>query len=364
MSDHPPLTDLWVFAEHSNGVVPDATFEALGAARKLVDEARAGGRVVAVALGPGSTALAPKLAQHGAHVVRASDDERLGGYAPEAWAHVLTAEVQAAEPPPLALLFGAARNSQELAARVAARWGAAFVPDVVKVGWREGQLETQRLGYVDKVQLTLVGGRVLVLRPEVGDIRTVRGEPVVEPVSAALEGGDQCVRLVDVRKANPRTVPLSQADFIVAGGNGVKNFELIWEFADLVGAAVGGSRVVCDDGRLARSRQVGESGTVVSPRCYIAIGISGASQHVRGMQDSKLIITINNDRRAPIHDLASMAVIGDAAEILPALIERVKVEKEKAAAAPAEPSVTPPTRRERPEPVNPLAMLQKQQKKE
>lgn len=340
--------DLWVFAEHNEGRVPKATLEALGAARRLTASAAAGARrVVALALGRRSLATADALGRHGAHVVRVADDPRLGVEAPEASAAVLASAYAKSECAPSAFLFPATRHGRELAARVAARRRVAFVPDVLALGWEDGQIEAQRLAYDDRIQLTLIGGRIVVLGPQAGEVESFAGETVVEPLPVDPEPGQPRVTVVARYSPDPRSVPLAQADLIVAGGNGVKDFDLLWRFADLIGAAVGGTRVVCDDGRLDPARQIGESGVTVAPQCYIAFGISGASQHLRGVRDSKLVITVNWDRHAPIHNLAALAVIGDAGEILRALVARLTSDRRAPVAAP---SSRPPGDRAMPHP--------------
>jgi electron transfer flavoprotein alpha subunit len=316
-------SDLWVFAEHDEGRVPETTLQTLGAARRLVASAGADIRVIALALGRGSLAAVDCLAHGGAHVVRVAEDGCLDASAPEACAGALASAHATAACPPTALLFPATRRGRELGARVAARRRVAFVPDVLALGWRDGQIEARRLAVDGRVEVTLLGGRILVLGPEVGDAQACPGAAIVERFGIGPDLATPRVTLVTRHRADPRTVPLAQADVIVAAGNGVRDFGLVWRFADLVGAAVGGSRIVCDDGRLDPARQIGESGVTVAPRCYLAFGISGASQHVRGMRDSKLVITVNTDRHAPIHDLAALAAIGDAAEVLRALVARL-----------------------------------------
>ncbi len=314
---------VFVFAEHEGKRIPDTTLEVMTAARRLANEAGPDARVEAVALAAGSAATVEALARHGADVVHVAEEVPARRYWPEVAAHVLAPLVEGTGES-ACFLFPGTRVGREVAARLAARARAGFAADVIRVRWREAALECDRLAYGDKVQVTVRGARVVVLRSGVFDAREDRRRAEVQTLPLPESLPPARVALVEVRKADPRTVPLEQAEFIVAGGNGVRDFRLIWEFADLVGAAVGGSRVVCDDGRLELSRQVGESGVIVSPRCYIAVGISGAIQHVRGMQDSDIVITINIDRHAPINDLASLAVVGDAEEVLKALIERLR----------------------------------------
>ena len=127
-------------------------------------------------------------------------------------------------------------------------------------------------------------------------------------------------------RAAPRTLPLTQAEVSVAGGAGLRDFSLLWELGDRLGAPVAGTRVACDEGRLPRERQVGESGTTVRPRCYLAFGISGASQHLRGMQDSRVIVAVNTDRHAPLMKIANMGVVADAEAVIRSLLERLRAQ--------------------------------------
>jgi len=136
------------------------------------------------------------------------------------------------------------------------------------------------------------------------------------------------VRIVDFIKADPRTVDIADAERIVAGGNGAcegESFRWISNLAEAIGASVGGSRAAVDRGFLHRDRQIGQSGKTVSPKLLISCGISGANAHVAGMRESGTVIAINTDRHAPILKLADLAVVGDLREILPALIDRLRV---------------------------------------
>ncbi len=320
---------LWVFVEPSTRDVSEASLEALSAARRLADEGQNPVQVAALVLGAAVDTYRETLARHGAD--RIYTGEVGAGYLPEALAQRVAAAWEASDPRPVALIFPGSRVGREVATRVAALCRLAFAAQVIRIRWHEDNLEVDSLAFANKVQITYRGPHVIALHPETFPVRPARRAGEVLPLPGEAPTASR-VTLVAFRKADPRTVPLEQAEFIVAGGNGVKNFRLIWEFADLVGAAVGGSRVVCDDGRLERSRQIGESGVIVSPRCYIAVGISGAIQHVRGMQNSEIVITINIDRHAPIHDLASLAVIGDAHAVLEALIRKLK-ERQRAKTA-------------------------------
>ncbi|MBI3761932.1 MAG: electron transfer flavoprotein subunit alpha/FixB family protein [Chloroflexi bacterium] len=316
--------EIWVFAQHADGRPADPSLEALSAARKLADWQN--GTVTAISLGPGARNLVAALGEHGADRVIVCDDTRLSGYAPEATVHLLADLVRGRAP--LAILFGDAGLGNDLAARLAARLGCGFAPHCTSV---EPAVElpsqpgfvVKRLAYNDKLQITLAGAQIITLQREAVEIKRAPRAPQVEEVALAIPTEAVRLQIGETLKADPRTIPLAQAEFIISGGNGVRNFAPLWALADRLGAAVGGSRVVCDDGRLPRERQIGESGTTVSPRCYLAFGISGASQHLRGMQDSKLIIVVNSDRHAPLMKLANLAVVADAEAVIRAMVERL-----------------------------------------
>lgn len=314
--------EIWILAEHTNSHVATFTLELLSAARKLADSQN--GTVTAIALGPGGRELVGVLGEHGADRVIVCEDDRLAGYAPEATVHLLADLVRARAP--LAIVFGNTSLGDDLAARLAARLGCGFAPRCASATFDgDGRLAVKRPAYNGKLLLTVRNCQIISLQPEVGEIKRAPRTPQVEEVPLLLPAGAVRLQVGETIKADPRTLSLTQAEFIISGGNGVRDFTRLWELADRLGAAVGGSRVVCDDGRLPRERQIGESGTTVTPRCYLAFGISGASQHLRGMQDSKLIIAVNTDRNAPLMKLANMAVVADAGAVLKAMIERLQI---------------------------------------
>ncbi|HZP80185.1 MAG TPA: electron transfer flavoprotein subunit alpha/FixB family protein [Chthonomonadaceae bacterium] len=317
------MTAVLCYAEHQNGRLTDAALEILGAGRALADRARS--QLAAALFGTETRPLIETLGEHGADRVLLCEEARLDGYAPEAAVHAL-ADI-ARQETPRAVLFADTSHSADLAVRLAARLRAAFAPRCTSLAFDpEGRLKVTRTAYADKLQATVLCEQpapIVTLQPGTGEIKPARRTPRVEERPLTLPQEAARLKLLQTLKADPRTVPLAQAEFIVSGGNGVRDFALLWELADRLGASVGGSRVVCDDGRLPRERQIGESGTTVRPRCYLAFGISGASQHLRGMQDSKLIIAINTDRHAPLMKLANMAVIADAEAVLRALLDQL-----------------------------------------
>lgn len=314
---------LLLFAEHQNGRLIDATLEAVGMGRTLAD--KAGEELAAALLGSETCLFTATLGDHGIDRIFLCEDSRLDGYAPEATVHTLVQIVR--QHAPKAVLFADNSWSGDIAVRLAARLKAAFAPRCAALSWNTGGcLQATRPTYADRLQAVVVAEKaplIVTLQEGVGEVKRAPRSPQVEEIALRDFPDSTRARLLHTLKADPRTMPLTQAEFIVSGGNGVRDFAVLWELADRLGAAVGGSRVVCDDGRLPRDRQIGESGTIVRPRCYLAFGISGASQHLRGMQDSKLIIAVNTDRHAPLMKLANMAVVGDAEQVIRAMLERL-----------------------------------------
>ena len=319
------MTSILCSVEQQNGRLVDTALEIVSAGRALAD--RAGCELAVALLGSEGRICAGELGQHGTDRVFLCEDARLDGCAPEASVHFLAELFRRLEP--RAALFADTSSGADLAVRLAARLRLGFAPRCTSLTFDgEGRLQVTRLAYADRLQATVRGAQVVTLQRGLWEIKPGPRSPHIEENPLTLPAEAARIRYRETRKADPRTIPLPQAEFIVSGGNGVRDFGLLRELADRLGAAVGGSRVVCDDGRLERARQIGESGTTVAPRCYLAFGISGASQHLRGMQDSRLIIAVNTDRYAPLMKLANMAVVADADAVMRALLERLNSPQE------------------------------------
>ncbi|MCI0590283.1 MAG: electron transfer flavoprotein subunit alpha/FixB family protein [Gammaproteobacteria bacterium] len=308
------------YAEHNNGRLTDSAYGLTGVGREIADKARL--ELAAVLIGPGTRSFVSALGEHGVDKVFICEDERLAGYAPEAAVHFLASLID--EKSPLAVLFAETSTSADLAVRLAARLRMGLASRSISIALDgEGDLRITRLGYADQLQTSVTGAQIIIWKSGIGEVKRAPRSPKVD--ERGLDDSPDAVRVkvIEIIKADPKTIPLRQAEFIVSGGNGVRNFELLWKLADRLRASVGGSRVVCDDGRLERGRQIGESGITVKPRCYLAFGISGASQHLRGMQESKLIIAVNTDRFAPLMKMANMAVVADAEAVIEAMLSRL-----------------------------------------
>ncbi len=315
-----------VVAETKGGIVRKATLEALAEARRLAGEA--GGSVAAILIGAAGAGEAARLAQHGADRVVHVEGAALAAYAPEAYAQAVKAAVEMLKPE--VLFFSATAQGKDLAPRVAARLRVGLAPDCVGFAWESGALAARRPIYAGKAFAKVVWNAA---RPMVASIRPNSFAPLQPDASrqAAVEPvalGDVKVRarVTGTEKSAGEMLDLTEATVIVSGGRamqGPENFELLRKLCAVLGATLGASRAAVDAGWIDHSYQVGQTGKVVNPTLYFAVGISGAIQHIAGMSSSRTIVAINKDKDAPIFKLATYGVVGDLYQVVPALTEEL-----------------------------------------
>ncbi|MBE0599544.1 MAG: electron transfer flavoprotein subunit alpha/FixB family protein [Desulfuromonadales bacterium] len=216
---------------------------------------------------------------------------------------------------------------------MAARLRIGFAAGCDRLQREGGSLLQTYLAYDNKVHLTVAYGsrpQMATVRPEAMKVRQIQNArpPAVVRVDPAgyVAPADRRLRVVGVVKADPKTADITDAEIIVAGGRGIgeTDFPLLTELAELLGAAVAGSRMAVDAGWTGRERQIGQSGKTVSPDLLISCGISGASAHTIGMRDARTVIAINSDKSAPMVRMADLGVVGDFHAVAPALIERLR----------------------------------------
>ncbi len=324
------MTEIWVVAEHTDGELQEATLEMLFEARRV--SGRMSGTVCAVLLGHNVANLVEPLAGYGADRVYSVEDPLLTSYSTDIFTEAVFQLVH--ECSPALLMLAATANGRDYAPRLAGRLRSGFASDCVMVDVnRQGELEMTRATHGDRAYTTVTcpNSRPVIATMRPGAIGFDSPDPSrVAEVRRFQPRLESCVlrtRVIERIKADPKTLDLGEADIIVAGGRGVGSpgtWALLEELAELLGAAVGGSRMAMDLGWIPRDRLVGQTGSTVSPRLYLAAGISGAIQHTAGMRASKNKIAINNEREAPIHQLADLAAVADLREVLPALIEAVR----------------------------------------
>ncbi len=317
---------LWVIAEQRDGKLRKATLEALSEGKRVAD--KLGIPSEAIIVGSGVKGLAEEIGKYGAQKVYVADSPELANYNPIAYSRVIADLVK--EHSPRVVFAGNTMNGREVAARVAAKVGAGMASDCTGFQVEGNNLIAIRPAISGKV-ITKIGFsseiQVATLRSNVFDIEESGGSPEVAEVSYSAAPEDAKQGLKEFVSKETGRPELTEASIIVSGGRGLKeaeNFKLVEELADLLGAAVGASRAAVDAGWKPQSFQVGQTGKTVTPNLYVAVGISGAIQHLAGMSSSKYIVAINKDPDAPIFNLADFGAVGDLFKIVPLLTEELK----------------------------------------
>lgn len=320
--------EVWIVVEHRDGKPARVTWELLSAGREAAGNL--GGPLTAVALGHQLDGMAGELFARGADRVLQLEHADLAGAGDQARAELLGRVVR--EHQPAAVFLAGTSTGKSLAPRLAAILGAGLLADVTDLTVNDGVIHGTHptLGSRGRASCRVEGTPQLVtLRPkawpEAGAEPGRQGELLKPEVAAdSLAGGTRVKEFI--AKVTER-VSLEEADIIVSGGRGTGgDFSLIEQLADAVGGAVGASRAAVDAGWIPYAHQVGQTGKTVAPKIYIACGISGAIQHLAGMQSAGTIIAINKNPDAPIFQIASFGIVGDLAEVLPPLIEEFRKE--------------------------------------
>jgi electron transfer flavoprotein alpha subunit len=322
---------VWVVLQHREGTFPRISWEAVAAAQKLASEL--GGKAEAVLLGSNVASAAAEVAKFDLAAVYVADHEALRVYTPGSFIGALAPAIQAAAP--AFVVFPHTYQTVDYAPRLAQAIGAGLLPEVTSLQSADGGLVWTRPVMGGKLQSRVRvkrQGTVLVsvqsgAFPADG---ATRGEAPVQPLEADLSGVKPDREILGYEEVGGDTVDLSKADIIVAVGRGVGGADKmgpIESLAKALGAEIGASRPVIDNGWLPRDRQIGSSGQTVAPKLYIAAGISGAIQHLVGMKGSTVIVAINKDPGAPIFTVADYGIVGDLHEVLPALTEAVQAAK-------------------------------------
>jgi electron transfer flavoprotein alpha subunit len=313
-------------AEQKDGKISNVSYELLTAAQK------AGGEVMTACLAESADSIASELAARGGGKVLAVSYPALKYFSDEAYANVITELIKKYQPQ---LVIGPATfYGKALFGRLAAMNDGAMASDVTDLSVEDGRLTVTRPAYGGNVIFDLVNqaeGKIffITLRPKVLDeSRGGDGEVVAESVDASLMESRASVK--EMVASSGQSVNLNEADIIVSVGRGIRgaeNIPLIQKLADSLGAALGASRAIVDAGWIEYLHQVGQTGKTVNPKLYFAVGISGAIQHLVGMQTSKTIVAVNRDKDAPIFNISSYGIVGDLFEIVPALTARFEASK-------------------------------------
>lgn len=317
-------SDVFVLVEHRDGAITDTTFELLGRARQLADEA--GGHAVALLLGSAVESLASQLGA--AHDVALIDDPSLAGFTPTAYHAALLPLIR--DRSPLLVLAANSGVGMDVAAGLSMAAGSPLAAYAVDVALDGGEPVVTSQLYAGKVNVRVrfAGGRgiaTVVAGAFPADAGRVAGSPSIERVASA--GSDGRIRFRGLIRPEAGDIDITRESVLVSVGRGIgeaENVELVEGLAAALGGAVSASRPVADAGWLPRTRQVGKSGLRVKPKLYLALGISGAPEHLEGMRDADLIIAVNTDPRAPIFGVAHYGAVADVLDVVPALTKRLR----------------------------------------
>jgi len=327
-SDH--HESVWTFAEQRRGKLTDSSVEMLGGGRKIADKLTT--TLAAVLFGHNLENLAKELIAYGADKVYVADNSLLSFYQSEAYSTML-ADLTKQQNPEI-LLFSATALGRDLAPRVAAKVKTGLTADCVELDVNEQRQLLQIVpAFGGNVMATIVCPKH---KPQMATVRpgvmksldrdeSRHGE--ITQVSTSIRKEDMKIRIVEVVTEKPRVLPIEGADVVVAGGWGVgstENWKLVEDLAEVIGGAVGATRPAVDEEWALEDQMIGVGGKTVRPKLYIGAGISGALQHTVGIQDSKIIVAINNDPNAPIFEGADFGIIGDLRKIIPCLVNEIR----------------------------------------
>ncbi len=328
---------IWVFIEQTDGKIADVSLELTGKARELADQL--GYEVVGLVMGHNVADLADEVIARGADRILLADHPELAVYRTLPYARVAIAEARSRRPE--IFLIGGTPNGRDLAPRVASALRCGLTADCtdLQIGDYSRKDETYK-NLLHQIRPAFGGNLIATIvnpktRPQMATVREgVMRMPaahhdrkgVVERLTPAFEAGDFALEVLS-RQMRHSTVKLKDSPVIVSGGAGMgsgEDFALLRDLANLLGGEVGASRAAVDAGYVSREHQVGQTGTTVRPRLYIAAGISGAIQHRAGMDQSSKIIAINNDPSAPMFQIAHYRIVGDVTEVLPLIIKTLR----------------------------------------
>jgi electron transfer flavoprotein alpha subunit len=314
--------NILVYLEERNGQIRKPSLEAIGAAHAL------GGTVSAAIIGADTSMLTEQAKRLNVSAIYSATDARLANYSSRATGRTLAEVAKQASAD--VVLIGATGRGKDLAPRVAIRLEAGYVPDVIAFSTDTGDIIATHPVYAGKAQMNVrvtTPTKIYSTRPNLWKASSdaPASEPSVNSITVNFEDADFAEQTKSLMLSQGK-LDVAEADIIVSGGRGMRgpeNWALIENLAAAFGGATGASRAVVDAGWRPHAEQVGQTGKTVSPTLYVAVGISGAVQHLAGMSSSKTIVAINKDENAPIFSIADYGIIGDAFEILPSLTDAI-----------------------------------------
>ena len=321
------MSDVIAYVEMRDGAPRPVARETVSAARSLADEL--GGTVVALAFGAtGAAETAQAMAAFGADRIVVMEGDPLSAYSPDVALTVI--EQLTSELSPAAIVFPASAQGKDLSARTAGRLQRSLASEVTEIAVEDGAIVVTRPVYAGKAYARLrfrESPALLSIRPNVFPVVERTGTGVLE--RPELPRPVEKTQVGPIEKGERDRLDVREANIVVSGGRGLQgpeNWKILDQLVDALGpdATLGASRAVVDAGWRPHGEQVGQTGKVVSPSLYFAIGISGAIQHLAGMRTANVIVAVNKDPEAPIFDVANYGIVGDAFEVVPELTEAVR----------------------------------------
>jgi len=330
-----PNKDVLVFCEQRDGVLQKVSLELIGKGRELADFQE--GRLVAVVFGDGIEGLAQIAINYGADEVIYINNPILADYMTEPYTKAACAVL--AEKQPDIVLVGATSIGRDLAPRIAARIKTGLTADCtfLSIDEENGDFLMTRPAFGGNIMATII---CPAHRPQMATVRPgvmIAREPEqksghIRQLNVDFDDADKNITILETVKVTKKVKDITEANVVISGGRGVgkaENFSMLHELADSLGGQVGASRAAVDASFAEKDRQVGQTGKTVRPDVYFACGISGAIQHVAGMEDASLIIAINKNSSAPIFDVSDLGIVGDIHRIIPKLTARIKKEMDE-----------------------------------
>lgn len=325
---------IFIFVQQIDNKISGISFELLGKGKELADDLDT--EVTAVLLGYRVSSLADELAAYGADKVILVDDPALEIYTTEPYTHTMYSVIEKYKPE--IVLYGATAIGRDLAPRVSARVHTGLTADCTKleIDAENKNLRMTRPAFGGNIMATILcpnfRPQMATVRPGVMKKRIPNrdAKAVTEEYNPGFTPNARYVEILDVIKKQSNKMDIQDAKILVSGGRGMgcpENFKLLTDLADVLGGEVSASRACVDANWVEKEIQVGQTGKTVRPNLYIACGISGAIQHLAGMEESDVIIAINKDESAPIFDVADFGIVGDVTKILPVLTERLRLER-------------------------------------
>ncbi|MBW1695214.1 MAG: electron transfer flavoprotein subunit alpha/FixB family protein [Deltaproteobacteria bacterium] len=316
-----------VIAEHSDARFRKVTYEALSEGRRLAN--KLGCELIASAIGLVDRNVISEINRYGVDKTIKVECGNINEYLTDAQTQLLTRIIQREKPS--TIIIGATAVGKDIAARLSARLNAPLAMDCVAFRLQNSDIVATRPMFGGKIlaEVSLEGSpRIFAIRPNSMPVETARGKGVIEEIT---ESAEDCKLQFVEKTVDTSRVELTEAEIVVSGGRGIggEDYSILEELAALLNGAVGASRSAVDEGWRPYTDQVGQTGKVVSPRLYIACGISGAVQHLAGMSSSKVIVAINKDPDAPIFSKADYGIVGDLFEIVPLISKEIRKLKAK-----------------------------------